>query len=75
MAALLHDKDTQVNLKALFYFQLGQLVIWCPRYFSKLNAKATGPFVIHKVAGLFDQRVKIEGLGGLSGQGKWTHPF
>ena len=37
-----------------------------------MDAKAIGPFVIHKVAGLCIQRVIIENVDGPRGQGRWV---
>ena len=33
-----------------------------------------GPFVVHKVAGLYGQRAIIEDPDGPSGKGMWVHP-
>ena len=60
---------------ALFYFQQGQLVIWCQGYFAKLDGKAMGAFVIWKVTGLYGQWVTIEDLDRPSGYSRWAHPL
>ena len=40
-----------------------------PKYFSKLDTKTMGLFVVQEVARLYSQWVAVEDLDGLSGQG------
>ena len=55
-----------VNPTMLFHFYPGQQVMRRTRPFSKLDAKATGPFKVRKVSGLYRQRVTIEPEEGSS---------
>ena len=52
------EKD-YVHPTMLFHFQPGQLVTRRHRVFSKLDPKATGPFRVRQVGGLYRQRVTI----------------
>ena len=49
-----------VNPTLFFHFEPGQLVLRRHKTFSKLDPKATGPFIIKGVSGIYRQRVTIQ---------------
>ena len=48
----------------LFHFQPGQFVIRRQKRFTKVEARALGPYRVRKVSGAYRQRVTIEPLEG-----------
>ena len=52
----------------VFSFQPGQMVLRRWRPFSKMDAKASGPVIIDRVYGLYNQRVVVKWKDS---QGKW----
>ena len=48
----------------LFHFQPGQLVIKRQKRFTKVEARALGPYRVRRVTGAYRQRVTIEPVEG-----------
>ena len=44
----------------LFHFQPGQFVLKRQRHFTKVDARAAGPYRVRRVTGAYRQRVTIE---------------
>ena len=57
-------EDRRETPTLLFHFQPGQFVLKRHKRFSKVDAKAHGPFRVRWVTGAYRQRVTIEPVNG-----------
>ena len=62
---LLRPKEkTSFHPATMFFFEKGQLVLKRHRQFSKLDPKASGPYRIEDISGLYGQRISIRRADG-----------